>query len=90
MIKKRKIYTFAQKLFLKLAVLLASMPSVKAYGENHCAGNWIHWSPGASMTPPCLVFTNGLTGTNVAYNRAKCKMNQMTGNIDYAYKQNLD
>ena len=79
--------TFVEKsAIIKIAVTGGSI-SNENYGVNRCAGNWIHWSPGASITTPCLVFTNGLTGTDVAYNRVKCTM---TGKIDYAYKQNLD
>ena len=75
MFRKTKKYPLAKELALVLAILLGSIPTAKAYGENHCAGNWIHWSPGASMSPPCLVFTNGLTGTDVNYdNRVKCTL----------------
>lgn len=56
-----------------------------AYGTNRCAGTWTHWSPGASQAIPCLVLTNGITATNVAYSKPLCTMTS-----DYAYKQNLD
>jgi hypothetical protein len=80
--------TFVEKTaIIKIAVTGGSIPT-ENYGVNRCAGDWIHWSPGKSISPPCLVFTNGLTGTDVKYeNRVKCTI---TSNIDYAYKQNLD
>ena len=78
--------TFAQKTAIIKIEVLGTF-STGNYGVNRCAGNWIHWSPGKSISPPCVVFTNGLTGTNVNYNRVKCTI---PGKIDYAYKQNLD